>query len=79
MLGVREAGVRSLTVSHQRCKCGRFAFLSLALGTNELGNTVAGSECNGVSDSSLFTCGGIGTVASHTHTVGRSPNKTDLN
>ncbi len=35
-LGVREAGVRSPTASHQRHKNGRFALLSFALGINEL-------------------------------------------
>ncbi len=43
-LGVQEAGVRSPTVSHQRCKTGRFALLSLPIGTSELGNGEAGSE-----------------------------------
>ncbi len=43
-LGVREAGVRSPTASHQRGKTGRFALLSLALGINELGNRLGGSE-----------------------------------
>ncbi len=43
-LGVREAGVRFPTASHQRRKNGRFALLSLALGINELGNRLGGSE-----------------------------------
>ncbi len=36
-LGVWEVGIRSLTVSHQRRKNGRFALFSLALGINNLG------------------------------------------
>ncbi len=43
-LGVREAGVRSLTASHQRCKNGKFVLLSLALGINELGIQLGGLE-----------------------------------
>ncbi len=41
LLGVREAGVHYLITLHQRCKTGRFAHLSLALGINELGNRLA--------------------------------------
>ncbi len=42
-LGVREAGVRSPTALHKRRK-NWFALLSLALGINELGNRLFGSE-----------------------------------
>ncbi len=42
--GAEQAGVRSPTASHQRRKTGRFALLSLALGVNELGNQLGGSE-----------------------------------
>ncbi len=41
---VRAAGVRSPTASHQRRKNGRVALLSLALGINELGIRLGGSE-----------------------------------
>ncbi len=43
-LGVREAGVRSPTASHQNVKTGRLALLGLALGLNELGNRLGGSK-----------------------------------
>ena len=65
-LGVPETGLRSPTV-----KTGRCALLILALGINELGNRLGGSES--------VTCGGIESVAWHPKTVGRrsfGPNKT---
>ncbi len=71
-LGVREAGVRSPTVSHQRRKNGRFALLSLALGIKDLGEPTGrlGVSINGLNGSFQLTYGGIESVAWHPKTVG---------
>ncbi len=68
-LGVREAGVRSPTAAHQIHKSWKVC--DCQLGTNELDNRLSDSDpYNGLSDSFLFTCGRIKSVAWHPKTVG---------
>ncbi len=58
-LGLREAGIPSRPRPSEEVTIWKVALLSLALGTNELGNRLPGLEYNGLSDSFLLTCGEI--------------------
>ncbi len=81
LLGVREAGVRSQTASHQRRKNWEVCASQLCAWHQWVRQPTGrlGVSINGRSDSFLLTCGGIESVAWHPKTVRRrsfGPNKT---
>ncbi len=80
-LGVREAGVRFATASHQRRKNWEVCASQLGAWHQWIRQPTGrlGVRINGLSDSSLLTCGGIESVAWHPKNVGRrsfGPKKT---